>query len=109
MVLILATGVKTSSKSIPWSCTYPFAMSQALYLLILPSELRFILKTHFRPIGLAIYGRSNRIHVLFFIMDFISSSQALVQYLDSFAYPKFLGSLLRYISTSSPNSSAKRM
>ena len=51
-----------------------FATSLDLYLFMLSSLFLLILNIYFKPITFAPFGKSTRSHVLFLIIDFISSS-----------------------------------
>lgn len=61
--LSLATSAKTSSKSIPCLCAYPFATNLSLCLVTAPAASFFTLYTHFRSIGRTLASRSTRSHV----------------------------------------------
>ena len=83
MDVILVTGEKVSKNSRPSSCLKPFATSLALYLSIEPSGFNFFLKTHLQPIVLQPGGKSTNFQVLLEIRDFISSSTASFQKIES--------------------------
>lgn len=75
----LAIDAKTSSKSTPYCCTYPFATSLILCLITSPSTLLFNLNTHFNPMSLCPIGNLTRVQVVFFSIDAISFTIALSQ------------------------------
>ena len=77
--------MKTSSKSTPVRCTYPFATKQALCLVMFPSASRLILNTHFRPMGFTPGGASVRVHILLLVIDLSSFDIARIHSLWSTA------------------------
>ena len=79
MVVVLATTAYVSKWSISCFCRKPCATKQALNLLIVPSILIFFRKIYLQPIGLQDEGKSTNTHILFPMMESISSLIASLQ------------------------------